>query len=255
MTSASASSASATWPLSLCADKMHPPVSIITPTYNRRKFLPWLVEHIKAQTYPRERIEWVVLDDGTDCVRDVLEPHMATLNITYIRSEEKLNIGEKRNRLHGAARGTILVTMDDDDYYPPERVAHAVNTLLSKKVELVGSSRNHLFFTDDASIWSVGPYGPNHGTFGTMAYTKKYAMTHPCDPTVVYAEEIVFTNEYKTPLAQLDPMKTMLVMCHSENTFNKSKLRDAASPIVKKTALKLRAFIRKAEMRDFYSHA
>jgi hypothetical protein len=88
-----------------------------------------------------------------------------------------------------------------------------------------------------------------------MAYTKKYAMTHPCDPTVVYAEEISFTNSYKTPLAQLDPMKVMLVMCHSENTFNKSKLRDTPSPVMKKTSLKLRVFIRKAEMREFYSHA
>jgi glycosyltransferase involved in cell wall biosynthesis len=253
MTAATASCAS--WPAGLRCDKMHPPVSIITPTYNRRKFLPWLVEHIKAQTYPHERMEWVVLDDGTDCVRDVLEPFITELNINYIRSDEKLNIGEKRNRLHAAARGTILVTMDDDDYYPPERVAHAVNMMLSKKVDLVGSSRNHLYFTDDASIWSVGPYARNHATFGTMAYTKKYAVAHPCDPTVVYAEEIVFTNEYKTPLAQLDPMKTMLVMAHAENTFNKNKLREEASPVVKKTALKLRAFIRKAEMREFYSHA
>jgi glycosyltransferase involved in cell wall biosynthesis len=243
------------WPAGLKGAPMMPSVSILTPTYNRRKFLPWLMAHIRAQNYPRERMEWVVLDDGTDCVRDLLEPVAAEFNLVYIRSETKLNIGEKRNRLHAAARGTVLVNMDDDDYYPPERVSHAVNTLLAKKVDLVGASRNHLFYSDDGSIWETGPFNRNHATFGTMAYTKKYAVAHPCDPTVVYAEEINFTEEYKTPCAQLDPLKTMLVICHSENTFNKSKLRDSPSPVMRKTALKLRAFMRKAEMREFYSHA
>jgi glycosyltransferase involved in cell wall biosynthesis len=247
--------ATSTWPACLPAAPMQPPVSILTPTYNRRRFLPWLIECIRAQNYPRERMEWVVLDDGTDCVRDLLEPFAESLNLVYIRCESKLNIGEKRNRLHAAARGTILVNMDDDDYYPPERVSHAVSTLLGKKVELVGSTRNHLYYTDDGSIWEVGPYGRNHATFGTMAYTKKYADSHPCDTTVIYAEEISFTNNYKTPLAQLDPLKVMLVMCHSENTFSKSKLRETPSPVMRKTGLKLRSFIRKSEMREFYSHA
>lgn len=243
------------WPAGLSKSATHLPVSILTPTYNRRRFLPWLMECIRTQTYPRERIEWVVLDDGTDCVRDLLEPFTAEFNLIYIRCEEKLNIGEKRNRLHAAARGTILVNMDDDDYYPPERVAHAVHVLLGKKVELVGSTRNHLFYTDDGSVWETGPFTMNHATFGTMAYTKKYAVSHPCDPTVKYAEEISFTNNYKTPLAQLDPSKVMLVICHSENTFSKHKLRDTPSPIMRKTGLKLRNFIRKVEMREFYSHA
>ena len=252
---AAASTATAPWPSNLPKMPMYPPVSIVTPTYNRRRFLPWLMEHIRAQTYPQARMEWIVLDDGTDCVRDLLEPFAAEFNLVYIRCEEKLNIGEKRNRLHAAARGTILVNMDDDDYYAPERVSHAVQTLLGKKVELVGGTRNHLFFADDGSIWEAGPYSRNHATFGTMAYTKKYAKAHPCDPTVVFAEEVSFTENYKTPLAQLDPMKVMLVICHSENTFNKSKLRDTPSSAFRKTSLKLRAFMRKAEMRDFYSHA
>jgi glycosyltransferase involved in cell wall biosynthesis len=243
------------WPATLSKAPMFPPVSILTPTYNRRRFLPWLIECIRAQTYPRERMEWVVFDDGTDCVSDLLLPYKEELNLVYIRSETKLNVGAKRNRLHAVARGTILVNMDDDDYYAPERVAHAVQTLLAKKVELVGSSRNQLYFTDDASIWETGPFTANHATFGTMAYTKKYALGNPCDETVIFAEEISFTRNYKTPLAQLDPLKVMLVICHSENTFSKGKLRDSPSPVMRKTGLKLRSFIRKAEMRDFYSRA
>lgn len=245
----------ATWPANLPKNPAFPPVSILTPTYNRRKFIPWLMECIRAQTYPKERMEWLVYDDGSDPIEDLLTPHKESMNIRYFRSESKLNIGKKRNFLHGEARGTILVTMDDDDYYPPERIAHAVHTLLAKKAPLAGSSINHLYFTDDRSIWRIGPYNPRHGTFGTMAYTKEYAMTHPCDESKLNAEEVEFTESYKAPLVQLDPLKVMLVMCHSENTFSKDKLRSTTNPLIKQTDMKLKAFIRNAKMREFYATA
>ena len=49
-----------------------PLVSIVTPTYNRRKFIPQCVAGIRAQTYPLDRIEWLVYDDGTDKIADLL---------------------------------------------------------------------------------------------------------------------------------------------------------------------------------------
>ena len=230
-----------------------PFVSILTPTYNRRKFIPRLISYILNQTYPRERIEWVILDDGTESVEDLITPYKSKIEIQYIRSEEKLTIGTKRNRLHAAARGDVLVTMDDDDWYSPERVSHAVTTLRSQKSRLAGASRNHLYFTDDGSIWATGPYGANHATFGTMAYTKKYAMEHPCDETKPYAEEVEFTRQYTEPLVQLNPMKVMLVLCHSENTFSKNHLR-VPSPVIRKTSLKLRDFVANADDRAFYQN-
>lgn len=243
------------WPSTLPKNPAKPPVSIITPTYNRRKFLPWLIECIKAQDYPKERIEWLVYDDGSDSVMDLLTPYMGPMNIRYFRSDTKLNIGAKRNRLHSEARGEILVVMDDDDYYPPNRVSHAVYTIMNRKVDIVGSTMNHLYFTDDKSIWQVGPYNPKHATFGTMAFTKNYVKTHSCDESRVNAEEIEFTNKYTANLAQLDPLKVMLVMCHTENTFSKNKLRDTSNPLIKKTTHKLRDFIKSTAMREFYSSA
>jgi len=244
---------SVAWPGKLPKSATKPFVSILTPTYNRRQFLPYLIACIKDQTYPKERVEWVVLDDGSDPIKDLLEPEFRTLNIQYIQSETKLSIGAKRNQLHAAARGEVLVCMDDDDYYPPERVSHAVMTLVSRKVALVGSTRNHVYFVDDGSIWESGPFGPNHATFGTMAYTKTYAVAHPCDETRAYAEEIEFTEKYSTPLAQLDPRKVMLVIAHKGNTYDKSKLRTTNNPGFRTTGLKLNVFVRSKALRDFYN--
>jgi len=245
----------ATWPATLPRSPTHPPVSIVTPTYNRTKFIRALFECILQQTYPRERMEWLIYDDGTTSVESLIPLFQTKLNVRYIRSETKCTIGAKRNRLHEDARGEIVVCMDDDDYYSPDRVSHAVHTILSRKVDLCGASRNHLFFTDDKSIWEIGPYAPNHATFGTMAFTKQYTKSHRCDEHVVFAEEVSFTNTYTSPLAQLDPRKVMLVMCHSENTFNKHTLRSADNPAIRKTALALKHFIRAAKVRDFYSNA
>ena len=243
------------WPNYLAKSSEFPPVSIVTPTYNRRKFLPWAIEIIRSQTYPKERMEWLIYDDGSDKIFDILEPFVKELNIRYFSSDEKLNIGKKRNLLHKEARGEIIVVMDDDDYYFPQRISHAVSKLLACKTDLVGSSRNNLFFTDDKSIWEVGPYGKYHATFGTMAFTKKLTLTTECDESVLFAEEISFTKRYSIPLAQLDPYKTMLVICHSNNTFNKSKLRTELSPLVKKTNVKIQTLIKSKPQRDFYSKA
>jgi glycosyltransferase involved in cell wall biosynthesis len=241
------------WPSNLRTVAQQPPVSIVTPTYNRRRYIPALIQYIKSQTYPAERIEWLVYDDGSDRIRDLLEPHMTAMNIRYFSSDVKLNIGAKRNFLNREARGAVIVCMDDDDYYMPERVAHAVQMLLAKRVEIVGATRNHLYFCDDGSIWETGPYAPNHATFGTMAYTKKYASSHVCDETLTHAEEVAFTKDYSEPLAQLDPLKVMLVICHPENTFSKSKLREKSTPVMRKTSMKLTNFIRKAETRRLYT--
>lgn len=245
---------SSEWPKSLKPSTEFPTVSLITPTYNRRSFIPILIEYIKHQTYPAERMEWLIYDDGSESIEDLLTPYISSMNIRYIRETEKRNVGEKRNRLNQEARGEIIVCMDDDDYYPPERVSHVVHTLRSKpKVQLCGSTIAYMYFTDDGSIWQAGPHAPNHATFGTMAYRKSYVVGHSCNGAVVHAEEIDFTREYKESLLQLDPRKVMLVICHDANTVDKRKLRVEGNPYIKKTSFKLRDFILSAKHREFYT--
>ena len=106
-----------------------PFVSVLTPTYNRRKFLPAMIECYKAQTYPAKSMEWIILDDGTDCVRDVFE-NLDIPNLRYIRLDEKKLIGAKRNILNAEAKGDIIVAMEDDDYYHEDRVHHVVQKFL-----------------------------------------------------------------------------------------------------------------------------
>jgi len=177
-------------------------------------------------------MEWIILDDGEDCVQDIfLEAAKTIPNLRYIRKEPKLLIGAKRNILNKEARGDILVAMDDDDFYSPDRVAHVVMKFAQNpKVELAGSSEIYMYFTDDSSVYKLGPYNKNHATNGTMAWRKSYAIAHEYDETVTHAEEKSFLESYIHPMIQLDPFKVMLVISHSQNTFDKKKLLEQGQP-------------------------
>ena len=241
-------------------DTSRPFVSVLTPTYNRRRFLPSLIQCYKSQTYPTEFMEWIVLDDGTDCVKDVFDEAAKTIpNLRYIRHEpvpDKLLIGAKRNILNDEAKGDIFIAMDDDDFYSPDRVSHVVYKFAQQpKYELAGSSEIYMFYTDIKTIYKLGPYDSRHATNGTMAWRKSYAKTHRYDETVTHAEERSFLDNYKHPMIQLDPFKVMLVISHSENTFDKKKLREEESPVVQKTGFKINSFIKDAKLRNFFSTA
>lgn len=240
-------------------DKNYPFVSVITPTYNRRRFIPTLIQCYENQDYRKDRMEWIILDDGQDKVKDLFDQAAKRIpNLRYIAlpEGEKLLIGAKRNRLNQEAKGPIIVAMDDDDYYPPSRVSAVVNAFKQQpKIELAGSSEIYMYYSDIQKIYRLGPYNPNHATNGTMAWRKSYADTHKYDETVTHSEERSFLDDYKHPMIQLDPFKVMLVMSHSENTFDKKKMREQENQFVKKTDMKLKNFIKEREIREFFASA
>jgi len=234
---------------------MKPFVSVLTPTYNRRKFIPAAIAMYKAQNYPKERMEWIILDDGSDKVGDLFAAASKTIpNIRYVPMDTKLLIGQKRNLLNDHAKGDIMVAMDDDDYYPPERVSHVVTKFIQQPtIQLAGSSEMYLYFRSDGKVIKAGPYNPNHCTNGTMAYRRSYMLTHRYDEKQTHAEEKSFLDDYKNPMIQLDPFKCILVMCHSDNTFDKNNLRDSKNPMLKDTDMNLRTFIKDKGLREFFA--
>ena len=64
-----------------------PFVSICTPTYNRRKFIPFIIKCFQQQTYPKQLMEWIVVDDGDDPVGDLFE---GVEGVKYFYQKEKM---------------------------------------------------------------------------------------------------------------------------------------------------------------------
>jgi glycosyltransferase involved in cell wall biosynthesis len=238
-------------------DHARPFVSVVTPTYNRKQFMEGLVACYAHQDYPKDRMEWIMYDDGTEPASEEFLRLTAAAklpNIRYIYDPVKVNIGAKRNRLNKESKGDIVIAMDDDDYYPPERVSHVVNRFRAfPKIELAGSSEIYMYYKDNGQIIRLGPYGPNHATNGTMAWRRSYGKTHTYDETVVCAEEKSFLEGYKHPMIQLDPIKTMLVMSHSQNTFNKNMFRQQENNhIIRKVGMTIKAFIKDRRIREIF---
>tara|TARA_A100001015_G_scaffold250508_1_gene288977 strand:+ start:652 stop:1812 length:1161 start_codon:yes stop_codon:yes gene_type:complete len=232
-----------------------PMVSVCTPTFNRRPFIPFMFDCFRHQDYPKSRIEWIIVDDGTDKIEDlILEANIP--QIKYFKCDEKMILGKKRNFMHEKCSGSIIVYMDDDDYYPPERISHAVETLRSNPdVLCVGSSALHIYFKHIKKIFQFGPYGKNHATAGTFAFRSSLLESTSYDDNAALAEEKKFLKDYSVPFAQLDPIKTILVFSHNHNTFDKKKLLINPNPKVTiETKLRVSDFVKNDNLRDFITN-
>jgi glycosyltransferase involved in cell wall biosynthesis len=236
--------------------KYYPIVSVCTPTFNRRPFIPTMFECFRNQTYPKDRIEWIIVDDGTDRIKDLVESSGIS-QIKYFELPKKVSLGEKRNYMHSKATGSIIVYMDDDDYYPPERISHAVDKLMDNREALcAGSSEIYIYFKHIKKMIQFGPYGPNHATAGTFAFRAELLKQTRYQDHAAVAEEREFLKGYTIPFVQLDPMKTILCFSHEQNTFDKRKLLDNPHPdFVKESTKKITDFIRldkEATIKKFF---
>jgi glycosyltransferase involved in cell wall biosynthesis len=211
-------------------NKHYPYVSICTPTFNRRPFIETMFQCFRNQDYPKHRMEWIIVDDGTDKIRDLIEASNIP-EIRYFELEEKIMLGAKRNFMHKQCKGSIIVYMDDDDYYPPDRVSHAVERLLGdQKALCAGSSEIYIYFKHVQKMIQCGPYGPNHATAGTFAFKKELLDNTRYEDEPALAEEKAFLKDYTIPFVQLDPLKSILVFSHEHNTYDKRKMFDNAHP-------------------------
>jgi len=198
-----------------------PTVSIVTPTYRRHAFIAQLLRCVRLQDYPQHLIEVVILDDSPAPLVSQ-EDWKTGLDVRLYRSETRVPLGEKRNRLNRFADGQIIVAFDDDDYYPATRVSHAVQSLQASGRKLAGSTVMLTWFTEDGTLAAFGPFHPNHSCNAAFAYTRGYARRHAYDPGAPLREEPSFTRNFSEPMVQLDPAKTMLAIAHQANTVPKT---------------------------------
>jgi hypothetical protein len=199
-------------------------------------------------------MEWIIVDDGTDKIGDLVKDIPF---VKYIALEERMLLGKKRNFMHQQCTFTedsaIVVYIDDDDYYPPERVSHAVDKLVHSKVECAGSSELYLWFNDLEKMYKVGPYAQNHATAGTFAFKRSLLKTCSYEEDAILSEEKHFLKDYTIPMVQLDSKKTILVVCHSQNTFDKHRVIQNESKYCVESSLTIKHFIKTPSLYMFYT--
>ena len=227
-----------------------PFISICTPTFNRRPFFPHIIKCFENQTYPKDKMEWIIIDDGTDKIEDLVA-HIP--QVKYFKYDEKMFLGKKRNLAHQKAIGDIIISMDDDDYYPPERVSHAVDMLRTTPTAFcAGSSEMHIYFKHIQQMYRFGPYGPNHSTAATFAFRKELLTITSFEDNAAVAEERHFLKEYTIPFVQLNPVKTILVFSHNQNSFDKKHLLDNPNQYMGVSDKKVEEFVKEEDLKKFF---
>jgi hypothetical protein len=107
-------------------------VTAMVASYNYERFLGRALDSVLAQDYPADRLEIVVVDDGsTDGTPALLESYRAA-HPERIRVIRQANQGNKAaaNAAIAASRGELLAMLDADDTWPVDKTRRQVERLL-----------------------------------------------------------------------------------------------------------------------------
>ena len=204
-------------------------VSIITVTQlDRHECVCMLYEFIQWQTYPHI-VEWVIVEgspseekskQNQSKIQHLIDRHTGSFKIVYLPfSNQKLS--DLRNLGNESCQGDIIVCMDDDDYYPQERVQHAVEELENSSCLIAGCTDLYMYEYRLQKMYKFYGFHPNHSTNNVMAFKRSYLCNHRHDGGLSMGEEKSFTKNYTEPMVQLQASKSVIVSSHSRNTFDK----------------------------------
>ncbi|MFT3825786.1 MAG: glycosyltransferase family A protein [Chitinophagaceae bacterium] len=129
------------------SNETYPLISVIIPTYNYAFFIKEAINSILAQDYPKDKIEIIVVDDGSsDNTGDILKRWIEEQTISYYYQENKgkANATSKAIQL---SKGKYIFNLDADDYFLPGKLS-AVVKLFEADDNIVHIANPALFIID-----------------------------------------------------------------------------------------------------------
>jgi hypothetical protein len=199
-----------------------PSVSVITITRDRRPFIPLAKYCYMAQAYPENKLEWVIVDDGKDQIKDLVSD---IPNVKYILVDEPLSIGAKRNLAVEQASHDILVILDDDDVYPNHSViARVANMLMEPAKSCLYSTTIPCYeIHEKKSFMNVPPITlepSKRVSEATLCFTRKFWETRKF-PDQQIAEGDAFIHGREHMCRELSPQDVIVSLIHKKNTSSR----------------------------------
>lgn len=127
-----------------------PTISIVIPTYNCAAVLRQCLESVRAQVYPKDRLELLVMDGGsTDGTQEAAHSYGATV---VERSEERDNPERRKALGLHRAGGDFILYIDSDNILPhPKWLVHMVEPLLEDP-EIIASQPSRYHYDPSYSL-------------------------------------------------------------------------------------------------------
>jgi glycosyltransferase involved in cell wall biosynthesis len=191
-------------------------ISIIIPTYNRKKFEKLIEYNINCQDY-QNILEVIIADDGDELL-ELSIPYP----IKYIKCK-RMTIGEKRNLLVSNASGQYIAHMDTDDIYFSTYLSYSISFLEKTKKEAVGTA-DMIFMFSDGTIGGMRNPLLSMANEATLVYKKTFWEERGFGEQQT-SEGISFLIGRHWQIANTDITKQMICICHSSNTVDKEPWR------------------------------
>lgn len=208
-------------------------VSVLTVSQGSRiLLLEQLIKCLNSQLYG-PIIEWIVVDGSkTEEYSAALQGYLGQLQnfrctvvvSSWGRASGPVGLGALRNMANSMAKGDYIAWMDDDDYYQPDYISHAVSRLSISYQRVAGCAIPYIYDTNYKTVHQFDLINENITMNSCLVYKKEYLLENTYEPGATSNEEIHFLRDFTEPIIQLDPMKTMLLIRHSDNVLNRSFL-------------------------------
>ena len=220
-------------------DSRLPSISILTPTFNRKRFLPLMIYNIYHFTYPKEKVEWNILESNDNSLNNYeklfndkseiadLEEKLG-IKIKYEYIDNEMSIGKKRNWLSNTSSHGYLINMDDDDLYLPSYLNHSINILMNTGKQITGCLDMLFIYPQKdyqmSFIRCVKDFTLYHEA--TLCITKSYFRRCNQYKDSNKGEGRNMYKNHKSKCGNSDIMKCMICVCWDGNTVNKDKFLD-----------------------------
>jgi GR25 family glycosyltransferase involved in LPS biosynthesis len=200
-------------------EKDLPKISIVTPTRNRKNLFKIWLDNYHRIDYPSNKMEFVIVDDGIENLRDILP---IDDRIKYIRISTKNNIalpmGMKRNLCVKYSSYNIIVHMDDDDYYPSFSIKTRVKILMQNQdIECVGCTLIGCYNILTNKNFIVGHEGLTTLAEATMAYTREFYIKRIFNENILTGESKLFLRGRLNKTLQIPYMFIIIALTHGSN--------------------------------------
>jgi hypothetical protein len=199
-----------------------PKVSVITITRDRRAFIPLAKYSFLAQAYPEEKLEWVIVDDGNDQIKDLVSD---LPNVKYILSDEKMTIGAKRNLAVESATHDVFCMLDDDDVYPNNSILTRIAFLMAepKKQAVFCTTIPCFDIHEKKSFMNVPPIllrMSERVSEATLCFTREF-WNNGKFPNEQIAEGNAFIRGREEMCRDVSPQDVIVSLIHKKNTSSR----------------------------------